>query len=303
MSENSEAVTPQEAFIQGMGEDEPAVIDNEAVDNEEFDSEEPQELVLDHDPSDDDPDEYWLEFAKSKGWSDNSEKVKPGYFTDYKAFVRNHDRIQDSKMSKSEVSKLQKAIEETARQTGELTRMQQQRHEQEVATLKQQLEQRKEAAKSSLDFDDYEEADSQLKKLETTTATTTSEQEPTEPPIFVSFREDNPELKHGADTFDEELNTLVESKVNNALRSGEIKSEYQLVKFMEKAVESSKSGLARYQQKPTRTAPPTNRANKSVTIKPTPDKLNPDARKFYDHFKSIGLDGAAEEFLNSTLGA
>lgn len=303
MSENNEPVTPQEVFIQGMGEDEPAVIDNEAVENKEFDSEEePQELVLDHDPSDDDPDEYWLEFAKSKGWSDDSEKVKPGYFTDYKAFVRNHDRIQDSKMSKSEVSKMQKAIEETARQTGELTRMQQQRHDQEVATLKQQLEQRKEAAKSSLDFDDYEEADSQLKKLETTTAPAEQDQ-PAEPPIFVSFREENPELQRGADTFDEELNTLVESKVNNALRSGEITSEYQLVKFMDKAVESSKSGLARYQQKPTRTAPPTNRVNKSVTIKPTPDKLSPDARKFYDHFKSQGLDGAAEEFLNSTLGA
>ena len=296
MSENNESVTPQEVFMGAFNDDE--VIDN--VEEVEAVSDDISELVLDHDPSDDDSDEYWLEFAKSKGWSDDSEKVKPGYFTDYKAFVRNHDRIQDNKMSKSEISKLQKAIEETARQTGELTRLQRERHDQEVATLKQQLEIQKKESKENLDFDAYEAADAKLKDLESKVKPEAQEQ--SEPPIFVSFRDDNPEVKHGSDVFDPELNTLVETKVNNALQSGAIQSEYQLVKFMEKAITESKAGLARYQQEPERRPPPTARANKPISKKADPSQLRPEERRFYDHFVKQGLTGAAEDFLKSTLG-
>ena len=299
MSENNEQLTPQDVFMEAISEEPTEVINEEVIDNPD----EPTELVLDHDPSDDDPDEYWLEFAKSKGWSDDSDKVKPGYFTDYKAFVRNHDRIQDNKMSKSEIGKLQKAIEETARQTGELTRLQRERHEQEVATLTQQLEMQKEQSKQNLDFEAYEEADNKLKDLKTKTEAP-AKAEPSEPPIFVAFREANPEVNtNNPETFDAELNTLVETKVNTALQSGAITSEYELVKYMDKAIEEAKQGLTRYQKAPERKPAPTNRANAKVNKAATPDQLRPEEKRFYDHFKRQGLDAAAEDFLKSTLGA
>jgi ElaB/YqjD/DUF883 family membrane-anchored ribosome-binding protein len=266
-----------QAIQEGMGDELP----------EEGLAAEPESLTIDHEPTPDDPDEYWKEFAITKGWKDNPDDVDPAYWTGYKAFIKNHDRIQSGKQSKSEVGEMKKQLGDIVKSQSELLRSVQDGHEQEMAKLKQQLEQRKAKAKDNLDFDGYEAADTELKDLESKTAKTVeqSPQQPAEAPIFVGFRDDHPELKHDGEAFDPELNTMVEGKINEAINE-------------------TKSGLVRYQDTPQRKPPATNTpAKQGGKVALDPANLNKLDRKQYDHYMNKGWKEVAENVLKDALGA
>ena len=296
MSENmSQAETLKEAFEDGIKDvlpDDPNE-NNEIIDN-------PDDVVetFEREPNDDDSEDYWKGFAESKGWSDDPSKAKPGYFTDYRAFISKYDTMQDAKLSKSDVAEMKKLMEETAKQTGEITRQQREQGAKEVAELKSQLEAAKANAKEALDFDGFEEADAKLKEIES--VTTKDEPAESEPQIFLSFRAENPLVDHGSPEFDAELNGKVEAAVNLALKSGTVTTEYQLMKVMDKALDEAKGKPAKPMAKP----PSTNSANGngSKVVKLDPSKLDTASRNMYDFYMRKGLDTVAKDFLKSSLG-
>lgn len=257
------------------------------------------EPTYDRTPTDDDDEEYVKGFAKSKGWSDDQSKAKPGYFTDYRAFISKYDTMQDAKLSKSDVADMKRLLEETAKQTGEVTRMQREQGAKEIAGLKSQLEAAKANAKDSLDFDGFEEADAKLKEIEKA-ETPVAETAPTaEPDIFQSFRAENPLVNHSSPDFNEELNGKVELAVNQALKSGAITTEYQLMKFMDKAL-ADVSPKTKAMPKP----PATNRAGAAQSSgKLDPGKLDSASKSMYDFYIKKGLDTVAKDFLKTSLGA
>ena len=297
MSENmSQAETLKEAFEEGIKDvlpDDPN-IDDEILDN-------PDELpeTYEREPNDDDGEDYWKGFAESKGWSDDPSKAKPGYFTDYRAFISKYGTMQDAKLSKSDLAEMKELMKETAKQTGEITKQQREQGAKEVAELKLQLEAAKANAKEALDFDSFEEADAKLKEIESATEKEAPKED--EPQIFRSFRADNPLVNHDSPDFDAELNGKVEAAVNLALKSGSVTTEYQLMKVMDKALDEAKGKPAKAMPK----APATNSANNgnARVTKLDPSKLDSASRNMYDFYKRKGLDDVAKDFLKSSLGA
>jgi hypothetical protein len=97
---------------------------------------------------------------------------------------------------------------------------------------------------------------------------------------------------------------MVEGKINEAIQSGKIQSEYQLVKFMETALNETKSGLVRYQDTPQRKPPVTNTpAKQGGKVALDPANLNKLDRKQYDHYMNKGWKEVAENVLKDALGA
>jgi len=259
----------------------------------------PDEPVYDHTPTDDDDEDYVKGFAKSKGWSDDPSKAKPGYFTDYRAFISKYDTMQEAKLSKSDVADMKKLLEETAKQTGEVTRLQREQSDQRYNEIKAQLEAAKADAREALDFEANDAADAALKKLEETNAKEEEKAPATEPDIFLNFRAENPLVDHNSPDFNAELNTRVELAVNAALRSGTITTEYQLMKVMDKALDDA-TPKAKEMPK----APATNRASGASTgAKLDPSRLDAASRGMYDFYIKKGLDSVAKDFLKSSLGA
>jgi len=130
-------------------------------------------------------------------------------------------------------------IEETAKQTGEVTRLQREQSDQRYNEIKTQLESAKADAREALDFEANDAADAALKKLEETNAKEEEKAPAVEPDIFLNFRAENPAVDHNSPDFNSELNTKVELAVNAALRSGTITTEYQLMKVMDKALDDA----------------------------------------------------------------
>jgi hypothetical protein len=106
---------------------------------------------------------------------------------------------------------------------------------------------------------------------------------------------------HGSESFDLDLNNMVEMRVNKALQSGEITSEYQLTKFMQQALTEEKGKLAKYIEKPAKKPPATNKPGKPAKVDLDPNKLGSDERRYYDFFMKKGMKSEAESFLKESL--
>jgi hypothetical protein len=107
----SEELTDKEVFQQAIDDD------PDALPGEQHDdlppADEPPELTFDHQPTSEDSDEYWRGFAESKGWKD-ADEVDPAEFKGFKAFVRDHGRIQEARKGEASQKKLDQVIKSTA---------------------------------------------------------------------------------------------------------------------------------------------------------------------------------------------
>lgn len=300
MTEQTEEVLgTKELFMQAIeeGQQEGAPVVDAEVDGAA------DEITLDHQPTDDDSPEYWEAFARSKGWKDGPD-IDPADYKGYRSFVRDYDRIQDSKQSKHQASELKRQLDEVAKSTLEIQRQIQEENDRKYNALKQQLEKARAEAFDRGDKAAFEQADNDLKEVQARTEAK-KENPPEaaqEAPVFVGFREANPEVKHDSEQFDPEVNALLESKVNQAIQSGAIQNEYQLTKFMENALTEVKANFVRYQQQPQRKPPQTNSASTGTRSKTLdPASLQPAERQYYDHYMKKGMKDVAEAFLKESL--
>lgn len=310
--QTNEELSSKEIFQQALSEDA-----NDAPQEAPQEPEAAEPMALDHEPTKDDSDEYWKDFAISKGWKENSDDVDPAFYTGYKAFVKNHERIQGNRESRSEIKELRKQMDGVVQGQSEILKLQEAEHQKAIDDLRTQLENKKAQAKEDLDFDAFEKADSNLKDLEASTAKAPAEAaQSAENNVYVSYRNDNPEIMHSSDSFDPKLNSLVEAGVNERVsahidqstgqwKDGMQPSEYQIIKYLDESMKEAKSGLVRYQEQPARKPPPTNSTKSSGGGKVALDPNNLDAlsRKQYDHYMSKGWKDVAETVLKDALGA
>ena len=260
-----------------------------------------EEAAYDHQPTDDDPEEYWKGFAESKGWKSDPATAKPGYFTDYRAFVNKHDTIQESKASKAEAANLERKIDQLAKSQMEVAQRITQQHEREIADLKSKLEAKRANARDEGDFDEYEKAGEQLKALETP-AVKDEPPVPSEAQPILDFRAKHPEILATSDNFDPDLNDLLQIRLNNAISSGKVTTEEQWHELAETTLTNLKSQSVKYQAKPTPTPPNSASANgRRPTAKIDVSSLNEGERMYYNHFMESGMKEAAAEFLKNAI--
>lgn len=277
-------------------------------DSHEEAAEEQHELNFDHQPTNDDDDEYWRGFAESKGWQDREDK--DGDYVGFKAFVRNHDRIESIKNGKGELKDLQRELREVVRGQRDIKEQQEARHKAELDQMKAELEKVRANAKENLDFEAYDKAGDELDKLKAAAAPKIDKPQG-EAQVFVDFRSENPELLRDSDVYDSALTSLVENEVNGKVRAfyeryDRLPDEQDIKSYLSDAIVEAKSGLVKYQDqnKPSRKPPATNPATRKggkVTLDPS--KLSSSDRGMYDYYKGQGLDKAAEAFLKDSLGA
>jgi len=289
-------LTPDELFEQAINSlenpDEPIVEDP------------PEEVNYDHDPTPDDDEDYWKGFAQSKGWKDDPTSVKPGHWTDYRAFINNYGTIQASKSAKAQSSDLERKLENLAKSQAKVAKTLEAQHKREIEQVRSELEGRKKKAEDEEDLAAYKQADEKIKELDATTETATDESppEPQELEVFVNFRNANPELLKGSDAFDPILNTAVEAEVNKAIQNGEITDASDLPAFMEGKLSELKSRFVAYQEPPARTPPGTNKVARTASTKASVADLSSEQRQWYNHFKENGMKDEAEAFLRESLG-
>ena len=296
MSEQEANLTSKEVFMQAIEEGLPE-------DTIEAPAEEATGLTLDHQPTNDDSDEYWQSFAESKGWKD-SEEIDKADFKGYKAFIRDYDRIQENIESKGDLKEIKKQMTEVIKSNAEVARDIEQRHLREMETLKASLEAKKDKARDEGDFDAYDAANKELNEVEATAAPKLDQTERQEHDLVTSFRSSNPEILATAEGYDAELNAKVEERFNWSLKTGAIKTEGEVPALLDQILAEEKAKLERYQEKATRTPPSTNSTRgsaKKVAI--DPNNLSSDERKYYDHYVKKGWKDVAENFLKESLGA
>lgn len=285
-------MSAQEAFQE-------AVDNLEEQDIEQQEEQQEEELSFDRPPGEDDPEDYWKGYAESKGWKADPEGVPAGMWRDYRAFVQYYDKNQDAKEYKSEVGDLKKTLSEIAKEQAELTRSMKEAHRKEIDQQRATFEAQLKEAKENMDFDSYERAQKNLNELPTTDAEVDKDfQEQQENPVIVEFRKENPELLKDGDAFNQDLNDIVEFRINKQVQEGKITNEFQLMRALERTFNEEKEKLA----KPPRRAPVTREPGKPKNSKLSPNDLNPTERKFYDSFIRKGLKDEAEEFLKNLLG-
>jgi len=269
-------------------------------------SDEPEETIdeinYDHEPSDEDPEEYWKGFAESKGWKDDPSTVKPGYWTDYRAFVNKYGTIQESKSAKAASADLERKLDKLTKTTMEVAQRVTAQHQREVSSLKTQLEAKQQEAKDMGDFDEYEKAGEQLKQLDEANQEAKQEEAAGEHETVRGFRETHPEIMEGSESYDPEINELLQLKLNNAISTGKVTTEDQWLAMAEKELDHLKSINVKYQAKPVPRPPDT--ANMNGARKPVKmdvGSLDAGERAYYQHFIENGMKDAAKEFLENAI--
>lgn len=310
--------TPQDVFAKAieegesmlMGDDAP-VTDDQVDEAPEGDVDDQQELDLNHQPTDDDPPEYWEAFARSKGWKNKDEIDDEANWKGYKAFVRDYDRIQDKIMSEKEVKELRRQQQEILKNQQELLKSATADKDAQLVQMRKELEAAKQKAKDNLDFEAYEQVSEELNKVNAQTAPKMETDENPIQELYSTFRNTNQELLSTSEAYDPMLTAAVETTVNEKMKS--FYNKYNVLptvddveSYLSDALTQAKASLVKYQKPPQRKPPATQSVRNTGSdgkVKLDPGKLSPEERSFYDFYMKKGDKAIAEEFLKTALGA
>lgn len=154
----------------------------------------------------------------------------PDMYRGRKAYVAEHDRIEQNKSLKREMKGLRETVQQTVDAVGQLTTAQRAEVRKEVAA----------ELKEAMENEDPQAAVDAQKKLDAIDDAPAPVARPAEHPLIAEFREENPMADPQADEFDEEFNSDVEGYFNGMAKElGGKLTDGQVKRCLKKALKQA----------------------------------------------------------------
>ena len=228
--------------------------------------------------------------AMDHGWKPDFDKNHPSYRGPqaYLDFHKERTKFSD------EIGDLKSGIKNLTDGFDSLTKRQQNEH-------KKELEKALDSAEKDLDFDAYKDVSAQLTELENVEPKQSKSSEANEPSFVKTFRSSNPVLDATSSDFNSDFNLIVESGVNNRIKTmasqGHNITEDLSMKVLKEEFERARGTMPHLFENKSKRSPKVNDVSKSSAL--NVDSLPKDVKDMYTFIKDNQSKEAAESFLKN----